>query len=106
MITLLPIVILSSLQPTPVANTAPKLDIGRECRAEGGQKEVQQRCAVDETQARDQLQNEWGQFSAGAKARCNAEAGEQGISSYVEFLTCLEMERDVSIGREATKTPK
>ena len=58
----LPIVILTSLHPIPVADTAPKLDIARECQFEGGIKPTQERCVVDETQARNQLQNEWKQL--------------------------------------------
>jgi hypothetical protein len=85
MITLLPIVLSASLSPAPVANTVSKRDIGRECRAEGGPEQVQQRCAVDEAQARDELQKDWMRFSPTAKAQCNAEAGAEGTSSYSNF---------------------
>jgi len=50
---------------------------------------------VDETQARNQLQNEWKQFGLDAKKQCNEESTTDNIASYVELLTCLEMERDV-----------
>jgi hypothetical protein len=59
-----------------------------------------------ETQARNQLQTEWLQFSPRAKAQCRGETGADGTSSYVEFLTCLEMERDMKIEGEANKTSK
>ena len=91
----LPIVILASLHPTPVADAMPKLDIVRECQFEGGIKPTQERCVVDETQARNQLQNEWKQFGPDAKKQCNEESTTDNIASYVELLTCLEMERDV-----------
>jgi len=91
----LPIVILTSLHPIPVADTAPKLDIARECQFEGGIKPTQKRCVVDETQTRNQLQNEWKQFGLDAKKHCNEESTTDNIASYVELLTCLEMERDV-----------
>ena len=91
----LPIVILTSLHPLAVADTMPKLDIARECQFEGGTKPMQERCAADEQQARDTLQNEWPQFGAGAKKQCNEESTTDNIASYVELLTCLEMERDV-----------
>jgi hypothetical protein len=91
----LPIIILTALHPTPVADAMPKLDIARECQFEGGTKPQQERCATDETQARDTLQNEWPQFGAGAKKQCNEESTTDNIASYVELLTCLEMERDV-----------
>ena len=53
----LPIIILTFLHPTPIADTAPRFDIARECQSEGGSKEEQKRCADEETQARDTLQN-------------------------------------------------
>jgi hypothetical protein len=91
----LPIIILTFLHPTPIADTAPRFDIARECQSEGGSKEEQKRCADEETQARDTLQTEWIQFAANAKRQCYEETNIDGTPSYVEFLTCLEMERDV-----------
>jgi hypothetical protein len=102
----LPIIILTSLQPTAIADAVPKFDITRECQNEGGTQETQKRCAEDETQARNQLQTEWTQFTPGARTQCIQETSIDGTPSYVEFLTCLEMERDVRIEREAGKTPK
>jgi hypothetical protein len=91
----LPIIILISLHPTPIADAVPKFDIARECQFEAGSKEDLDRCVTDETQAREQLQTEWAQFTPGAKTQCNQEADVDGISSYVELQVCLEMERDV-----------
>jgi hypothetical protein len=91
----LPIVILTSLHPAPIADTVPKFDIAKECQFEGGTKEMQQRCAADETQARGTLQKEWAQFNASQKNQCNQETSTDSSPSYVELLTCLEMERDV-----------
>ena len=91
----LPIVILASLHPTLVADAMPKLDIARECQFEGGIRPTQERCVADETQARNQLQTEWKQFGPDAKKQCNEESTTDNIASYVELLTCLEMERDV-----------
>src|SRR3981081_700843 len=69
----LPIIILTSLHPSPVADAVPKFDIAKECRFEGGSQDMQQRCATDEAQARDQVQKEWSQFSASSKTQCNEE---------------------------------
>jgi hypothetical protein len=102
----LPIIILTSLHPMAIADAVPKFDIARECQGEGGTNGMQKRCAADETQARDQLQTEWIQFSPSAKAQCNKETSMDSTPSYVEFLTCLEMERDVRTEREANKTSK
>ena len=91
----LPIIILTSLHLTPIADAMPKFDIARECQFEAGSKEELDRCVTDETQAREKLQTEWKQFGPGEKGMCNQEAGGDGISSYVELQVCLEMERDV-----------
>jgi hypothetical protein len=101
----LPIIILTSLHPIAVAASVPQFDIVRECQAEGGSKETEQRCANDEMHARDQLQAEWIQFSPSAKLQCKGETSVDGTSSYVELQTCLEMERDVRMESEA-KTSK
>jgi hypothetical protein len=91
----LPIIILTSLHPTAIADDVPKYDIARECLSEGGTKDNQDKCATDETQARDQLQKEWMQFSTSDKSQCNQETNADGSPSYVELLTCLQMARDV-----------
>ena len=95
----LPIIILTSLHPTPIADAVPKFDIARECQFESGSKEGQKRCATDETQARDTLQTEWIQFTPSEKTQCDHSTSAGGIPSYVELLTCLEMERDVKTER-------
>ena len=95
----LPIAILASLPLTPVADNVPKFDIARECRSEGGSQAVQQQCATDEADARDQLQGEWVQFKLKDRNLCIGETSTDGTPSYVELLTCLEMERDVEKSR-------
>jgi hypothetical protein len=97
----LPIIILTSLHPIAVADAVPQFNIARGCQAEGGTNETEKRCTDDETQARNQLQTEWTQFSPSAKLQCDQEASVDGSPSYVELLTCLEMERDVKIEGEA-----
>jgi hypothetical protein len=91
----LPIVFLASLNLIPIADNVPKFDIARECRSEGGSQAVQQKCAADEAEARDQVQPLWIQSSAAEKTQCIRETSTDGTPSYVELLTCLEMARDV-----------
>jgi hypothetical protein len=97
----LPIIILTSLHPIAIADAVPQFNIARECQAEGGTKETEQRCTNGEMHARDQLQAEWVQFSPSAILQCKGETGIDGTSSYVELQTCLEMERDAKFEREA-----
>ena len=53
-------------------------------------------CVGDETSARDQLRHEWGRYSATDKSNCASTPGMQ--FSYVELLTCLEMQRGGNFG--------
>ena len=91
----LPIIVLTSLHPTPIGGAVPKFDIARECQFESTSKENLNSCVTDETKAREQLQMEWTQFTLSEKTLCNQESNTDGISSYVELQTCLEMERNV-----------
>ena len=85
----------ASLPFVPIADSVPKFDIAAECRSEGGTAAIQRRCAADEAQARDQLSPDWTQTSAVDKSQCIQETSIDGTPSYVELLTCLEMDRDV-----------
>ena len=91
----LPIVILAALSPVAVSATVPKFDIAKECRYEGGFTSDIDRCSRDEATALTQLKNEWAQFVVADKSTCVAEATIDGLSSYVELLTCLEIANEV-----------
>lgn len=54
------------------------------------QKVAMEACVRDESDAKDTLEQRWGSFSATAKDDCAEPAGLP--LSYVELLTCLEME--------------
>jgi hypothetical protein len=51
-------------------------------------------CVQSEQQAKDELINDWQKFSRTDKNQCVAEIRIGGPPSYIELLTCLEMERD------------
>jgi hypothetical protein len=53
-------------------------------------------CIGDETSARDQLKREWGRFNATDRSNCVETPGMK--FSYVELLTCLEMQRGGNFG--------
>jgi hypothetical protein len=91
----LPIVLLAAFPAAHAADKIPDLDMARECRFEGSVLGNEQQCIQDEKVAREQLQKEWGQFSAGDKRQCQNAATMAGTASYVELVTCLEMARDV-----------
>ena len=91
----LPIVILAILSPTAVSDRVPKFDIERECREEGGGATVIDRCWRDESTALEQLITRWTQFGDADKRSCVGESSGDGVASYVELLTCLEMTSEV-----------
>ena len=97
----LPIVIAVALHALPVAESIPKLDVARECRAEVGSQRAVKACIDDENRWRQQLEKEWSDFDADDRRRCGQEAAMGGASSYAEFLTCLEMARDVRNAQNA-----
>ena len=65
-------------------------------------------CIGDETSARDQIKREWNRFTAADRSNCAPTPAMQ--YSYVELLTCLEMQRGgnflPSQGRSQLQPPK
>ena len=51
-------------------------------------------CEQDEQQAHDALNTQWQDFPAADRNNCVAETRIGGFPSYVQVLTCLELERD------------
>ena len=60
-------------------------------------------CVHDEQAARDKLRQQWGQFSAKARNDCAQPAGAP--QSYVELLTCLQMESGGNFAPDGTRQP-
>ena len=54
------------------------------------------RCMAEEESARVKLQGEWLKFPASSRGSCASMASGSGIQSYVELLSCLELERDAA----------
>ena len=104
-----------SLATPGVASAAssgvPTVDIAITCRTSekaliaifGG--ETQQTfgsCMTSENGARAQIVKNWSSFAAGARQRCVITTGY--MPSYVEWLTCLEMEQQVNDMRKKAAT--
>jgi hypothetical protein len=64
----------------------PNLDVRPSCRESSIAD-----CLAMEQLAREALVKEWAHFSAQEKARCAEEAKYAGSPSYVEWLTCLQI---------------
>ncbi|MDR3408040.1 MAG: hypothetical protein P4L68_06040 [Methylovirgula sp.] len=80
-------------------NQVPVLDIERTCRAAqdygmNDPKETFRNCMLDETEARTQLGQKWSKFKAESRRGC---IPPHPIPSYVEMLTCLEMDQNTLV---------
>ena len=90
----LPILIVTSLHLSAVTDARPQFDIARECQFEAGSsKAIRRTCIRDEKRARRRLEKQWTQFSPSDKAWCTREVSRTVARSYVELLTCLQMEK-------------
>ena len=88
---------------TPISDAIPKLNVEATCR---GSVEADKamglalpqsfdKCMSDENSARQQLGPIWASYSPAVRAQCEGEATAGGEASYVDLLTCLQM-NDVS----------
>jgi hypothetical protein len=81
-----------------VADTVPTYDVKPTCRAAvemmGSQGRTVDNCMASETAAREEIAKHWPQTPKDEKTRCAQTALQGGSPSYVEFLICLEMNRD------------
>jgi hypothetical protein len=81
-----------------VVDKVPDLNFQPICRESGpanlaGKDDIQT-CLKDEGAARDALAKQWSQFESADRTRCIRLSTTNGSASYVEVLTCLEMDRD------------
>jgi hypothetical protein len=89
---MLVIFLLAALGPS-----IPQVDVNKICQNVGVESLPEDRatakrgCVGDETLARDQIRREWGRYSTADKGNCASTPGMQ--FSYVELLTCMEMQR-------------
>jgi hypothetical protein len=95
------------------ASSVPKLDVQATCRRaqplSTGEKSAYQSCLDDELQAQKDLAKTWSTFKSGARSVCLQETKIGGAPSYVELLTCLELDKQAAEAaienRKALKMP-
>jgi len=102
------------------SNGVPTADIATTCRTSErtlitifgtGTQQNFQSCMTSENGAREQIVKNWHTYPAGARQRCVNTTGY--MPSYVEWLTCLEMEQQVNqlrkqadeLNKKAASTP-
>jgi hypothetical protein len=59
-----------------------------------------QRCMRSENEARDKLAKDWSKYKASDRSLCTETAKLGGMESYVQLITCLELQVDVEKGRD------
>jgi hypothetical protein len=85
-----------------IADGVPALNVEPGCRAAAKMGDSLsldtslRQCLADEKSARDELENQWTQFSPALRQRCVATTETGGSPSYVEVLVCLQMGRDAA----------
>ena len=80
----------------PALKALPKLDIKATCRRAqplSGQQNAYQGCVNDETDAQRELSRTWFDFKPGPRSTCTQETNIGGAPSYVELLTCLQLDK-------------
>ena len=91
---------LGTLLLLPIADAVPKFNYEPICReaakAGEGLDARFSRCMAEEEQARTKLQQVWTTFPVSSRTSCAGMSSTMGIQSYVELLTCLEIERDAA----------
>ena len=98
-------VILATSQLWLAANQVPELNIEPSCAAaaqaavELGRTE--DNCKSEEYDARNKLKQDWSKYSAAQQQHCTLLSALGGFPSYVELLTCLEMEQAVDSTRNS-----
>jgi hypothetical protein len=105
-------VLLGSQLIIAVADPIPTIDIRKTCQAAAGvltgttsQNDVEI-CMSSERRAREQIIKDWAQYAPADRTRCVQAGAKVYLPSYVEWLTCLEMETAVKrMGQEDKPAP-
>ncbi|WGD55011.1 hypothetical protein QA641_14515 [Bradyrhizobium sp. CB1650] len=83
----------------PVGDVVPVINVERTCKETAATDKAMnldlpqsvENCMRDEDAARQQLSAIWSNYSASVRDRCAAEATLLGTGSYVDLLTCMQM---------------
>jgi len=90
----------------PISDEVPNLNVAPSCRGAAqiaiADTQSFDACMKDEGSARDQLRQSWQSFKVSDRVNCTSEASLEGLASYVELLTCLQMASEVE---SANRTP-
>lgn len=97
------ILILALTTAATAQSGVPSLNLSGTCRAlDRKDFSIQidpQRCLKTENEARAKLVEDWAKYSAADRSLCTQTARMGGVESYVQLLTCLELQHDLVAAR-------
>ena len=79
-----------------MSDAVPRFNIEPSCKGgldSPGLNERYGRCISEENGARQKLESTWSNWPSADRAQCS-DTARMGAPSYVELLTCLEMQKD------------
>jgi hypothetical protein len=95
--------VLVSLLTSPAFGGEPRLNIKAICKSRETDARTlrstpvqsTQDCMHDEEAAKSQLSRLWASTSASVRSRCVSDAHSLGTTSYLDLLTCIQMEQEM-----------
>ena len=97
------VLILALTTAATAQSGVPSLNLSATCRAlDRKDFSIQidpQRCHKTENEARAKLVEDWAKYSAADRSLCTQTARMGGVESYVQLLTCLELQHEVVAAR-------
>jgi len=87
----------------PAPGREPKLNVEAICKSREADARMlrstpaqsRQDCVHDEEAAKQQLNSLWTSTSASLRNRCESDAHSLGTTSYLDLLTCIQMEEEM-----------
>jgi len=106
-----PLVVATLLVHPSLADTVPRYDVRKTCRAAvtlaaGSEGRTVESCMSGEELARKDLEKDWAKIPAAGRTQCTGTVVVGGSPSYVELLICLEMMRDSRKHQEDERAAK
>jgi hypothetical protein len=103
--------VLLNLVAPPAFGREPKLNIEAICMSREADAKMlrstpaqnRQDCVHDEEAAKQQLNNIWALTSAFVRNRCESDARSLGTMSYLDLLTCVQMEQEMKSSSKKRK---
>ena len=98
--------VLLSLLTSPAFSGEPRLNVSTICKSREADAKMlrstpvrsTEDCMHDEEAAKTQLSSLWTSTSASVRNRCVSDARALGTTSYLDLLTCVQMEEEMKSG--------